>query len=846
MHAKSPRDRAALTLASGLLAMTPIAPALAQEGEEADLAAEIVVVGYRAQNTQAITAKRLDVRIAEYLAADDIGAQPDYNIADAFRRLPGVQTQFDEDEGRYVAIRGLNPSYTLGALDGSTLATAERQNRQLNMEAIPAGAVRQVVVTKSRTPDIDGNAIGGTLNLITRSAFDADGFYAAGTAMLGVSTNQNVPGKGYNRDTDDGFNTRFDATLSTRFGGAGQFGVLFGLNFLERNRDQERLLPQLTPAGLSATPRPAAALGTTDLLWSNYPNTITRYGGLLKLEYQAGDSFEAAALFAHYRQDDNELRHSVRLRNQTGANASFIRFNDFPLEKPLTVGQANFTWTPTERQEISGRAAYSEATFLEPSNELQFNLEGAAATFDVSLVAGGVPVATNLDPRLNNPANFVLNNNRFTPYQDDSDEYVQEYALDYGFNTGRGARGYGFGAGVKWREITRDNDRTNFPYTFSGAPLRLDQFVVRTDYTPIYSVFNQFFVDFEAFETFFNNNRSRVTGGRDEARAQDWVFQEEVSAAYALVSHRGPRHSLIAGGRFEDTQTAVERQRTVGTVGARVTREGGYDNFLPSVTLSFDYSENVRVRAAAFSAVGRPNPSQLASGETVNQTTGALSRGNPDLQARTGDSLELSVEYYFPGDSGLFSLGVFRKDIENEIVTRLTPGGGPNGEDVTQPINVTTAEVTGLEISAVFNTLPLPGRLSNLGVSANATLLDGQFDTGGARGVVGVLAGQSDLLANVALFYEEGPFRARLAYAHIGKASTSVSATDATGLTDRIDKPTNTLDFQTRYTLNDNFELIAEVRNLGNENKVNYTGANIYRDVSFYGRQIWVGTSFSF
>jgi TonB-dependent receptor len=839
----------ALALITGAL---PAVPAVAQEAPDA--ATEIVVIGYRAQNEQAVAAKRADETIADYLAADDIGAQPDYNISDAIRRLPGVQTIFDEDEGKFVSIRGLNPSYTLGSLNGSTLATSERGNRQLNMEAIPSGAVRQVVVTKARTPDTDGNAIGGTLDLVTRSAFDASGLYVAGTVKTGYSTGTDVPGEGFGREHDDAPNWNLDFTASKTFGSRDQFGILFGVNYLERNRDQQRLLPQLVQPSISATPTPVGTPTTanqqTDLLWSNYPNTIYRYGGMVKLEWKPVDTVHTGIFLSHYRQDDNELRHSQRLRNGTGSTASFVRFNDFPLEKPLTVGQAFLDWTIDDNQELNARISYSEAQFFEPSNQAQFNLEGPAATFDVSLVGGGVPVATNLDPRLLDPANYVLANNRFTPYQDDSDEYVQEYALDYGFNTAKGDDGWGFGVGVKMREIVRDNDATNWTYTYNDGVLRLSDFELQADYTPIYASYDQIFVDFDAFQNFFHQNRSSFTEVVDPARARDWLFEENVTAFYGLLRHAGERHSLIFGGRFEETETTVERNRTVGTgataVSSRVTREGGYDNFLPSVTFSYDLTDDLRLRTAAFSAVGRPNPSQLASGETVNQTTGAINRGNPDLLAREGDSVEASLEYYIPGAGGVLSVGVFRKDIENEIVTRLTPGAGPEGEDVTQPVNVTSAEVTGLELNAVVNSLPLPGLFSNFGFSANATFLDGSFNTGGARGTVDQLQGQSDFLFNFALFYEQGPFRARAAYAHIDEAKTSISATDLSGRSDRIDKATNTVDTQVRWTLSDNFELIGEVRNLTDEDKVNYTGANIYRDVSFYGRQLWFGASYKY
>jgi TonB-dependent receptor len=835
---KHQRLSGALCAGVGLLALGASGAAAQDSGEE------IVVVGYRAQNQQAVSAKRASETIADFLAADDIGSQPDYNISDAIRRVPGIQTIFDEDEGKFVSIRGLNPSYTLGALDGSTLATSERQNRQLNMEAIPSGAVRQVIATKARTPNIDGNAIGGTLNLVTRSPFDVDDFYLAGTAMFGLSTETTVPGEGFGRDYDDNPNARVDLTISNRFGSANQFGVLVGFNYLERNRDQQRLLPQQVPASITGTPAPAgtpsAAGAQTDLLWSNYPNTIWRIGGMLKLEWEPSPDLRTGVSLVHYRQDDNELRHSQRLRNGTGANASFVRFNDFPLEKPLTVAQAFADWTLDDNQTLAARASYSEAQFLEPSNQIQFNLTGAAATFDISTVAGGVPVATNLDPRLLVPANYALQNNRFLRYEDDSDEYVMEYALDYGFNTERSDMGWGFGAGVQWRRITRDNDRTDTTYIFAGAPLTLDRFLQPESYQPIYGNFSQLFVDTDGLLGYFAANPGSVTVQRDASVASDWVFEEDVAALYGLVRHAGDRHTIIFGGRFEDTQTTVERNRRTGVspnfVDTRVTREGGYDHFLPSITATYDITDDLRLRAAAFQAIGRPNPSQLASGETVNQTTGAINRGNPDLRAREGDSYEASLEYYLPGGGGILAIGVFQKTVDNEIVTLLTPGAGPNGEDITQPINVSSAEVSGVELNAIINTLPLPGFLSNFGVSANATFIDGE--TTDQNGVTtDGLQGQSDFLANVALFYEQGPFRARAAYAFTDQYDTAAG---------RFDKATNTLDLQARYTFSDNFELIGEVRNATDENKVNYTSNNIYRDVSFYGRQFWLGATFSY
>lgn len=822
----------------------------AQDGEVSQGPDRITVIGYRAQTEQAVERKRSSELIAEFLLSDDIGQQPDYNIADSFRRVPGVQTIFDEDEGRYVSIRGLNPSYTLGSLDGATLATAERFNRQLNLEAIPSTAVRGLEVIKSRTPDVDGNAIGGTINLVTRSAFDADGLYAVGNFFVGVSDSQGVPGEGFGRDSDDGLNFRIDGTISSVFGRNEQFGVLFTGSYSRKRRDQERLLPQIVPVNAGSVPNPPT--GPTDLLWSNYPNTVNRYGGTLKLEYRPGMDFQAGITTTYFIQEDRELRHSQRLRNGTGGAASFVRFNDFFIDKPLFVFQTDFAWTPEGPHRVEGRASYSEATFNEPSNQPLFRLTGPAASFDLS-VQNGVAIASNLDPRIGDSSQYALA--EYVNYLDDSDDYVTEVQLDYGYNAQAGDAGWGFGAGFKLRNMVRDTDRDADVFLPApGVDLRLNRFEQVENYTPIYANFRQIFVDFQSFLDYFNANPSdfvldQLNTGR-RTIGNDSRVEENISAVYALARHAGPRHSLIFGGRYESTETTSDFFTRTTAAGVDtftpVTRSGDYDNFLPSVTFGYELFEGMRLRLAYAEALGRPNPSQLAGGEVLNQD-GSISRPNPELRARYGRSYDAALEYYFPDDLGLFAVSLFHKEIEDEIFS-IRELENINGlpTEVTTPRNVEDATVTGLELNLVVSRMPfLPGRLENFGVSSNVTFLDGRtaIQTTGARRQLDSLPGQADFLANLAIFYEEGPFRARVSYAHTGAHLTSVSPTNPAA--DRREKPYNSVDAQARYTVSDRLELIAEVRNLTDENRVNYTGPNqnIGRDVNFFGRQFWLGAA---
>lgn len=841
----------ALTGASVLAAV----PALAQVAPATDPKEDVVVTGFRAQNRLAIDAKKSSELVAEFLKSDDIGQQPDYNIADSFRRLPGVQTVFDEDEGRYVSVRGLNPSYTVGSFDGATMATAERGNRQLNLEAIPSTAVASLEVLKSRTPDIEGNAIGGSINLVTRSAFDRPGFYLFGNAFIGTSDSQRVPGRGFGRSSDDGLNFRADGTLSARFGPDGMFGILMSGSYSRKRRDQERLLPQVvlvTTPQVGAGPATTPAGAGTNLLWSTYPNSVDRYGGTVKLEARPTPGLEASLAYTYFAQDDNELRHSQQLLNTSGG--SFVRFNDFPIRKPLHVGQAKLAYQTDNGHDFAARGSYSEATFLEPSNETAFNLIAPAANFNLGLDAGGFPVLSGTSARVADAGQYRFT--QYRPYLDDSTDKVTEGQFDYGWNRAKTDDGFGIGAGFKYRRTVRDNQRTqNFFNPATGVDLRLSQFNQVENYRPIYADFNQLFLDFQSFLTFFNANpgsfvRDAVASNRQNIGG-DWRFLEDVGAGYGLLRFKSDRFTIIAGVRYEKTDVAATSvvRRTVAGVDqfTTVTRNSSYDDFLPSVTGLFDITYLLRLRAAYFKGVGRPNPNSVAGQELINADD-SISRPNPNLGPRRADSFEASLEYYLPNNLGIIAIAGFHKNVSGEIYT-FSSQETIDGvlRTVSQPRNAEGAKVTGFEGNVVLNKLSfLPWVLSDLGVSGNVTVLGGSIDIrdATARRTLDQLPGQASFLANAAIFYERGPVRARVTYSHVGRFRSSVSASAPAN--DQTTAAFNQIDAQARIKLLDGVEIIAEARNLTNAARLVLTGPNqdIARDINRFGRQYWLGATF--
>ena len=800
---------------------------------------EVVVTGYRDQQTDAVEAKRRAIQLIEARTSDSIGQQPDYNVADSLRRLPGVQTVFDEDEGRYVSIRGLNPNYTIGSLDGAGMATAERNNRQLNMEALPSSAATALEVIKTRTPDIDGNAIGGAINLRIRSPLREPGLTAVGSFVGGLSDSTNGPGRGYGRPFDDGENFRFDGFVSTTFGTEDQVGLLLSANYSRRSRDQERF-----SAGGHAvtssdfTPAPRGAFINSRV----YPNTINRYGALAKIEARLTDDVKLGFLASRFQQDDNELRLGHNLVN---GSPGLVQFNSFQIEKPITTLQTSLDWRPDGGGHLSLRASRSRARFYEPSPELTFS-SSATARFDIAL-RNGVTVTSGADASLFDPAQYAFS--RYSPYVDDSRESVDEFQADYAVNRGAGASGWGLQIGAKHRDMTREFDRSQTVYVrYAPGRLGLTDYLTPDRYKPLYADFELPVIDYDAFLRFFQTHADSFVVDEAASAASvastDYRVSERVTATYALAEHRGERHALILGGRWEMTSTGVisVRYDAGSTTVTPVSYAASFTDFLPSASLLYDFSPDLRLRLSFSEGLGRPSPGDLGATERIADN-GGLVGGNPALRPRRGRSYDLSIERYFDNRRSLVAVNLFHKTVRGEIY-RYASQEVIDGTPITvqRPRNSGNASIDGAEFSISRRSLP---HLPDMGLAANLTWMRGHALAIGADGAprrLDYLPQQSDWLFNLMLFYEKGPVGAYLSHAYVGDARTVVGATPDL---DEVLLASNQVDLQFRYRLRPNLRLMGEIRNLTGQDKRTMTGpdAVILRDLNMYGRQLWFGMS---
>src|SRR5690606_30570494 len=131
---------------------------------------ELVIMGdFLRGQAKALNQQRNNANITNIITSDQVGRFPDQNIGDALKRVPGITMQNAQGEARNIIVRGLSPELNSVTLNGDRIPSAEGDNRNVQMDLIPSDMISTIEVNKTLTPDMDADAIGGSVNLITRA-----------------------------------------------------------------------------------------------------------------------------------------------------------------------------------------------------------------------------------------------------------------------------------------------------------------------------------------------------------------------------------------------------------------------------------------------------------------------------------------------------------------------------------------------------------------------------------------------------------------------------------------------------------------------------------------------------
>lgn len=866
MSSKLPNRRAQpaeflVSVSAAALAAVFAAPAFAEDAPaEVD---EIVVTGQREAQRAAIAVKRESFEVVDAVSADDIGKLPDHNTAAALRRIPGVSVMEDQGEPRFPTLRGLRSTYNRTTIDGAVVASVDESGRTVPLDIVPSVMAGRLEVVKTVTPENDANAIGGIVNVTTRSAFDAGRPFFNAIGSYGH----------YERSGDvrnDKPSYRLAAAGGTTFGATEEWGVVIGASFEQLDYDipqvesQDPSVREYTAAGApvsSGDPRGNGIQVPTfqRLFW--YNNTKQRAGVNAKLEYRPTSDFSwvASGLFA--KMEDDEERIELRLEpvgnvaSQTPTSGAFARGRGvIQLNQPITrreiaLARTGFEWRIAPQWKADGDLVYSQAALEVPNHSVEFRTTAAqeglyAFTYDTSNPLFPVFTPTN-DAAFRNAANYRLQQHRIATTE--TDEASWQGRANLAYESDDEQLKAKFGAVV--RSTTREFLSRQTNYTATGAFVYTLDLVDKAG--PNQLIAGRYLlsprIDADAAMDFFEANRSRFTVS-SAVNSGDYEVQEDVYAGYGQLAWEYGPLTLLGGLRFERTEVESDALRNQGGVLSPVRNSGAYDNWLPSLHLQYRLTDNFVIRAAWTNTIGRPDFGQLTAGETIGAdgSQATLTRGNPDLKARESEGFDISFEFY-PTD-GLVSVALFRKAIKNEIFTlsSLQTIGGVS-TIVREPQNAEDAKVEGLEfaVQQAFTFLPEP--LDGFGFNGNVTFVNSRatYRTSAGLRTRGLFQ-QPDVTSNESIYYQRGPFEARLSHNYIGGFLETI--VDAVPNSDQYWKGRHLFDASVSWRVTDNFTVFAEAQNISNTGRQEVTGpgARFLQEWANYGRTYWVGLAASF
>ncbi|WP_375291304.1 TonB-dependent receptor [Qipengyuania sp.] len=779
-----------------------------------DTGAEIVVTGARASRLLAIERKRALPVISDVVSSDGIGRLPDYNTAEAVQRLPGVSVEIDQGEPRYVVIRGVDPNLNQVTVDGNLVGVPEAEGRRVALDTIPSDLVAAIEVIKAVTPDYDANAVGGSINIVTPTAFDRAApftFLSARGAYNGKSDKLGFGGS---------------ATHGRRFGADESFGVVVAGSYFKRFIDSDLAEPiNWTTIGGVATP--------TAYRLYDYRIERERIGAIANFDWRPDPN-----LRFYLRTIYNEFT-DVEERDQF--DFSFAAPVSFPAPDQIRFGGGRATreFRQNEQtQRLYNISPGSEFSFGNAQLELNYtyahaeehtpirddiefrSATGKFATLDLT---SDRPLLVDIDPSLFDEASFPLRRIRLRREQIDEDLHTARADMRIAFGD-TGESFVKFGAKYIDRTKTRDNTQSEFLPASRITPGGFDAILAPPEdfYEGEYRYGS--LLDYDRIIDFFEANPDRFAlnsvSTTVSERSLDYRIKEKITVGYAMVNGTAGNLTMIAGLRVEHTDGRYDAFAIRDTNGngklepsdlVPLSFDREYTDFLPSIHATYRPTPELLVRAAYTNTLGRPNYDAIVP--TFEEDSGDGTAGNPDLEPFRSTGLDLSVEIYPAADS-VISVAGFYKYIENPIFTRTVRDVSFAGIPLTslsQPQNATDGELLGIEANVVQRFTFLPAPLDGLGVSANVTYVDSSVTVPGRENEDIPFFRQSDIIAGGALFFEKGPVEARLAFDYRDDYIVNIGSSTAS---DIYNKNRFMVDARISYRITPDIEIFASGSNL--------------------------------
>jgi len=793
---------------------------------------EVIVMGDRLKGqAKALNQQKTNANITNVVAADQIGRFPDANIGDALKRIPGITIQNDQGEARNIIVRGMAPQLNSVTLNGERVPSAEGDNRNIQLDLIPADLIQTIQVNKAVLPDMDADAIGGSVNLITRSA--PAGKRLSGTLASGFNFLSEKPIWTGSFIASDRFaNGKLGAVLSASYNNhdfgsdnveavwfEGDDGEAFIEEFDIREYQVQRVRRSFNLA-LDYEINPNHKLFLSGIYnWrDDWENRFRMRVSQLDDAYDDGFAIETSP---GYYTINGEARVEYQTKGGLDSNRNKARRLEDQRNRNVTLkgehlfNDLKLTWSAT----------YAKASEDRP-NERYISYRSGGQSVFVDLRDTKFPNINLLNPadNLNMGFNELTENHDYTEDEDfnariDFQKPVSNKAL------------IKFGARLR----TKNKERNNVWYSYE--PVDEDAFgadlvdVPNSDYTnPNYLAGSQYRVGRFVTPNFLGNldlTNSSLFDESDEFGEyvpSNYSATENIVAAYAMADIQfNNKLSGIVGLRYEGTN--LDYSGFILDVDNDDISESSdsqnYGNFMPGLHLNYNFNDNSILRFAWTNTIARPNYYDLVPYAEFSPDDEELVRGNPSLEPTTSMNFDLMYENYFQ-NIGIVSGGVFYKDIDKFVYERVIEGYNDpsfgNDLEFTTFENGGTAEIYGLEVS--FQRQIWKG----LGLYLNYTHTQSSTTGIQDRETEDIdLPGTANNMFNASLSYETNKLVLR---ASLNYASDYIDELGGEAFEDRFYDKQTFLDVNGSYAFTPQWRFFFEVNNLTNQPLRYYQGVS--------------------
>ena len=806
---------------------------------------EVVVGGAFQGQRRAINSQKNNMGITNVVSADQVGKFPDSNIGDALKRISGINVQYDQGEARFGQVRGTSADLSSVTINGNRVPSAEGDTRNVQLDLIPADMIQTIEVNKVVTADMDGDAIGGSINLVTKnSPYKRTIAATAGTGYNWVSEKAQL-NLGFTYG-DRFFNDKLGLIVSASYQNSPSGS--YDTEFVWEQDDNGKTY-------------------VNDYQIRQYYVTRERqsYSAALDWDINANHKLTFKGIFNNRNDWENRYRTTlkdldpdgnatVRIQTKAGtpdnrnARLERQRTMDFALGGEHLFGALSMDW----------HASYAKASEERP-NERYIDFQLKKQKFDMDLSDERQPFAspkTGSTMTLNDE--FSLK--ELTEQQEDIKEQDLKFSANFKlpFKNGNKLK---FGAKVVRK--TKDKEVDFYEY----SPLDEDAFMTN-------SLANT--VD-QTNKNFMPNNKYQAgiyaskeyTGSLDlnnaslfekeqvqEELAGNFNARETVTSGYLRFDQKLTKDvELMTGLRIENTNLAYTG-RTYDAdedLTSKTDRQrNSYINFLPSLLVKWNVNDDFKVRGSFTQTLSRPKYSALVPSVNIKRSDNEITIGNPELKPTVSYNFDLSADYYFRS-IGLISAGIFYKKIDDFIVDQVSTNYEYQGNTYTrftQPKNAGNANLVGVELSYQRDFSFIAPALKCVGFYGTYTYTHSRVEDFNFEGRENEkdlsMPGSPEHTANASLYFEKGGLNLRLSY---NFASDFIDEMGESTFYDRYYDKVNYMDVNASYTFGKKFKttFYAEANNLLNQPLRYYQGTkDRTMQAEYYGVKVNAGVKINF